>query len=501
MAKQFILLMSDTTRCDMIGAYGHKAMSTPNLDRLAEEGVRFTEAYCAQPVCGPARSALFTGQFPHSNGVIANCLPLGDNVKTIGQRLSDQGIHCGYIGKWHLDGFDYFGNGRCPEGFDADYWYDMRCYLEELDESWRRRSRRSETSFDEDFDETMTSGYRVASRAVDFIEQFGKEDFFLTVSFDEPHGPSLTPAPFNTMYEGVCFEDNPNYADDLSDKPLMQQLWAGEGRFLPADHFHRPTAALSLFLGCNSFMDAMAGRVLEAIERCCPEAVVMFTSDHGDLCGNHKLQTKNGVAYREVANIPWIIRDHQHRGVRHALVSHVDFVPGVLEYFGLGIPRLLEGKSFWPLVREEEAVIHEAVFVEFGRYEVDHDGFGGLQLMRSAFDGRMKLVLHLCDTDELYDVRQDPGEVVNLIDDPRYARQRNHLHDLILQHMNDTRDVFRGYCWAVRKWRTDLVPSWSNDGYTRQRENEEYEPRQLDYDTGMPMENAVRRKKIVDEKL
>ena len=140
--------MTDTTRKDMLCCYGDSRMITPNLDKLAAQGVRFENAYTTQPVCGPARSALFTGLFPHSNGSIANSVPLGDNVKTVGQRLRDNGINCGYIGKWHLDGSDYFGNGICPDGWDSRYWYDMRTYLEELSEDERVRSRQPDSSFE-----------------------------------------------------------------------------------------------------------------------------------------------------------------------------------------------------------------------------------------------------------------------------------------------------------------------------------------------------------------
>ena len=77
--------------------------------------------------------------------MVANSVAMGANVKTIGQRLNDNHIHCGYIGKWHLDGGDYFGLGTCPDGWDSEYWYDMRCYLEELTEEERTKSRKSET--------------------------------------------------------------------------------------------------------------------------------------------------------------------------------------------------------------------------------------------------------------------------------------------------------------------------------------------------------------------
>ena len=132
MKKQLVFIMTDTQRWDMVNCYRETGLSTPCIDRLAASGVRYERAYTTQPVCGPARSGLFTGLYPSSNGSWANCMALGDNVHTIGQRLHDNGISTAYIGKWHLDGSDYFGNGICPDGWDPDYWYDMRRYLEEL---------------------------------------------------------------------------------------------------------------------------------------------------------------------------------------------------------------------------------------------------------------------------------------------------------------------------------------------------------------------------------
>lgn len=502
MKRQVILLMTDTTRCDMLGCYGNDKMHTPNLDRLAAQGLRYTNAYTCQPVCGPARSALFTGTFPHSNGMVTNSIAMGDNVKTIGQRLSDGGVHCAYIGKWHLDGSDYFGNGVCPQGWDEDCWYDMRRYLDELTEDERRLSRKSVTAYRDDMRAEFTYAHRCSDRALRFLQQNSDSDFFLTVSYDEPHGPCLCPAPYNTMYEGVSMPDSENYADDLSQKPQMQQLWAGAGLHASPESLQAPSDALALFLGCNSFVDMEMGRVLDEIYRLCPDALVLYTSDHGDMLGNHRLQMKNACAYKEVANVPLLIRHgaHSATGVVEHPASHIDFVPTVIDYMGLAIPKLLEGRSILPQICDPAVNTNEFVFTEFTRYEVDHDGFGGLQPMRAVTDGRYKLVLHLLDTDELYDMHSDPCEVHNLIDDAAHATQRDTLHDAILQHMNDTRDLYRGYQWACRPWRKGKAPTWENDDHTRQRENEEYEPRQLDYDTGLPMAQAVRRKQRYDEK-
>jgi arylsulfatase A-like enzyme len=495
MSRQFILIMTDTTRKDMLGCYGNPDMKTPNLDRLASEGIRYENAYSCQPVCGPARSAIFTGTFPHTNGMVTNCVALRSDARTIGERLTGAGVHSTYIGKWHLDGWDYFGRGVCPDGWDRDYWYDMRCYLEELSDEERKKSRKKETSFNSDMNEKFTYAHRCSNRAVDFLKRFRGEDFFLTVSYDEPHGPYLCPKPFCTMYENYSMKDNPAFHDDLKSKPLMQRLWAGKALHEPDAELNRPSERLALFLGCNSFVDYEIGRVLDAARECAPDACILYTSDHGAMLGSHRLEMKNATVYKEVDNIPFIIKGGEKGKVETAPASHIDIAPTVLEYFGVPVPPAMEGKSMLKQIQDASVKVNDVVYSEFTRYEVDHDGFGGLQMMRAVISERYKLAVHLLDTDEFYDMQEDPYEIHNLIDSPEYADRRDHLHDLLLEHMNTTRDLYRGYQWAARPWRKDKVPAWENDGCTRQKESEEGEPRQLDYDTGLPMNGSVRKKK------
>ena len=499
--RQFILLMTDTTRKDMLGCYGNTRMATPNLDRLASNGIRYEFAYTCQPVCGPARGAIFTGLNPHSNGVVTNCMPLGDNVKTLGQRLKDNGILAGYTGKWHLDGGDYFGLGRCPDGWDSETWYDMRNYLEEMDDESRMASRRSSSAY-AGWPEAKCYAHRTVDHALKFIADHHADDFFLTVSLDEPHGPCLCPPEFVHLYDNFSFDDDSVFHDSLENKPLLQKLWAGDAIAADPESLHSSSDMLSLFLGCNSYADYELGRVIDAIDASCPDAMVLYTSDHGDMLGAHRLQGKNAAFYKEITNIPFIVRDGRGSGsvVSSHPISHIDICPTVLDFFGIPVPVIMEGKSILDEIRNPSVRTNEYVFTEFTRYEVDHDGFGGLQMMRAVTDGRYKLSVNLMDSDEFYDLETDPSEVNNLINDDEYAEIRNRLHDILLDHMNSTRDPYRGYQWASRSWRPEHVPSWNNSGCTRQRENEEYEPRQLDYDTGLPMECSVRGKKLYDEK-
>jgi uncharacterized sulfatase len=504
MPKQVILMMTDSQRKDMVGAFGSPFTTpdhpspTPQLDRLAAGGVRFNRAYTVSPVCGPARSGIFTGTYPHQNGVWCNSIALYDNVRSVGERLSDDGVHCAYIGKWHLDGGDYFGLGTPAPGWDAEAWYDMRNYINELSEADRVRSRKPTTSFDPDITEEFTYAHRCSDRAKEFIEKHKGEDYFLVVSYDEPHHPFLCPQPYADMYKDMPAVRFENEADDLMDKPVHHQVWAD---FFDGNYAYTHEQFAHHFLGCNSFVDYEMGRVIDSIDTHAPEAMVMYLSDHGEMMFSHQLVKKGPVMYDEIANIPLIIRWSGQAPENYACetpISLIDITPTLLDLFCSEIPPFISGKSLLKDLKAPHERKNEIVFIEFGRQEIDHDGYLGFQPIRACFDGRYKLVINLLDKDELYDLKDDPGEMCNLIDDEKTAEDRDRLHDAIIAWMNDTRDPFRGYHWLRRPWRTDAPPpSFQNEGYTRQREESpRYEERQLDYATGLTMHEATRSKHI-----
>jgi uncharacterized sulfatase len=485
--------MNDSVRADMLNCYRHTGLQTPNLDRLAAGGVRFDRAYTCQPVCTPARSALFTGTYPHSNGAWANSLPLGQTVHTIGQRLHDKGVHCAYVGKWHLDGSDYFGTGRPAPGWDPRYWYDQRTYLYELTPEDRVRSRQTATNRDPGLTAEFTYGHRCSNRAIDFLDNHAAEDFLLVLSYDEPHGPYLCPRPFSGMYRDFVFPGGPNVADPLVRKPAEQRVWADGALGRPPQPVKAPD-----FFGCLSFIDSEIGRVIDAIDRFSRDALVIYTADHGDFLDSHRLDGGKGPCmYDEITRIPFLVRWPGHAAENSICahpISHIDVTGTLMEYFGHELPKSLEGGSMLGTFGNPARKPREEVFVEFGRYEVDHDGFGGFQPIRCVFDGRFKLSVHLMTSDELYDLEKDPAEMSNLIDSPDHAARRDRLHDKLLDWMNRTRDPFRGYYWGRRAWRPGFPVGWNNAGMTRQREDDGYEPRQLVYETGLTMKEATRPK-------
>lgn len=493
--SKVVFIMTDTQRYDMVGCNADTGLSTPCLDQLAGSGVRFERAYTTQPVCQPARAGIFTGMYPHSSGSWTNSAGIANNIHHIGERVGSLGAHAAYIGKWHLDGGDYFGLGHAPRGWDPAYWYDMRNYLDELSEEERLLSRRSATMKERDIAPAFTYAYRCTDRALDFLQHHAQEDFLLCVSYDEPHGPFLCPPPYSRMYENYAFPKTPAVYDTLENKPDYQRVWAAHRPYQDPDALE---IRAPFFFGCNSFVDEQIGRLLAAVQEQAPDALIIYTSDHGDFLHGHQLSGKGPAAYDDITHIPlFIAGPGLPAGKSDPMpVSHIDLAPTILEWMGGKQPPILPGHSLLPQMKGECERVDDCVFIEFGRYEVDHDGFGGFQPLRAVFDGRYKLSINLLSGDELYDLQNDPYELHNLIEDPACRKTRDRLHDRLLQNMNETRDPFRGYYWERRPWRTDAQPaSWSYTGYTRQSEDD-YEDRQLDYDTGLPMKEASRIKNL-----
>ena len=172
--------MTDTQGANVVGCYGNPELETPNIDRLAAEGIKFENGYTTCPVCTPARGGIFTGSYPHTNGAWTNNMPLLQNIRTMGQRFSDNGYHSAYVGKWHLDGHDYFGMGICPEGWDKDYWYEAKNYLDDLSEEevtlWRSGLKSIEDLEENDITREFTFANHVSNKAIDFLQEASQEN-------------------------------------------------------------------------------------------------------------------------------------------------------------------------------------------------------------------------------------------------------------------------------------------------------------------------------------
>jgi uncharacterized sulfatase len=325
---------------------------------------------------------------------------------------------------------------------------------------------------------------------VDFLQkQQHDTPFLLVASYDEPHHPYTCPPEFAEAFADYGYPVGPAADDSLHDKPAHQREWAASLRNpLRQGRLYHPT-----YFGCNSFVDSEIGRIVTAVRQYAPDnTYIIFTSDHGDMMGAHGLWGKGPVMYEEIIRIPLIIVQPGGagvNGVNDTPVSHIDLLPTMLDLAGLDVPEIMEGESLRRYLQGAEDSDRQ-VFVGYGRYEIEHDSWGGFQPVRCVVTRQHKLVINLLSSDELYDRENDPAEMVNLIDRPEYAQTRATLHDRLLDWMNEKRDPFRGPCWERRPWRETGRLQWR--GQFRPRPADGYAPEVRLYDTGLPVAAATK---------
>ncbi len=454
-----VFIMTDTQRWDMVGAYGQSWVNTPNLDRLCAEGIRFDRAYTTCPLCTPARGGIFTGMHPQVNGAFCNNVAPFKQVPFMGEVFRHHGYRAGYTGKWHLDGSAYFGDGQPDGGFEPDWWYDGKRYAQEIgDELFHqyRTVKNADELRHSGLTEATMWGKRVADNAIDFLHRVGNENFILAVSFDEPHGPFIAPPEYWDAFNPDDLPKPANFFAPLDDKPNVQKAWRGQ-KDVPdwskcAESKHR-------FYGCNTWIDNQIGRVIDAVDQHhADDTVIIYTSDHGDMQFSHGIGGKGPVMYDEIAHIPFIIRtpgSGAQRGVVcDNVVSQIDIMPTMLDLAGLNVPKAMHGVSLVPTLNDPAVKVRDTALINFNRFAINHDDFGEFYPIRCLTDGRYKLSINLFETDELYDMVEDPGEMTNRINDASLTEVRDALHDQLLDEMDRIRDPFRSFRWGDRPWRS-----------------------------------------------
>lgn len=486
-----VLILTDTQPKRMVGCYGEDICQTPNLDRLAAEGVRFDRTYCATPLCTPARNAIFSGLHPIVGGAWGNEMTPARKRPLMGEVLQQAGIRAGYTGKWHLDGGGYHGAGLPDGGFEPDWWYDGKNYKEEIGQDRHRELVHALTNGttpkigitpelgalmrEHDAAAALRAvkcrdeeiwGHRVADHAIDFLERVGDDRFVLVVSFDEPHGPFVMPPEFAGRYSVEDIAPPPNYAAPLDGKPALQQQQARE---FPVGDWQDFCAWRLRHIRCNEYIDTQIGRVINAVDRLhADDTTIIYTSDHGDMMGAHGLLSKGAMMYEECAAVPMMIRQPNglHGKTCPTVVSHLDLMPTVLDLLGMeqgARPDVQHGQSLLPMLAGECTDDPGRAFVSFNRFDIYNDRYGEFYPIRCVVEGQYKLAINLFDRDELYDLQADPLELTNRIEDSALAKVRDRLHQAILAEMHRTHDPLRGAAWTDRPWSQKREPYFYRD--------------------------------------
>ncbi|MCF6283990.1 MAG: sulfatase-like hydrolase/transferase [Candidatus Hydrogenedentes bacterium] len=403
-----IFLLSDDQRPDTIAALGNPVIETPNLDALVAEGVRFSRAVCATPLCVPSRAEILTGVGGFRNGFRAGRRAIDPALATWAGTLRGAGYHTWYVGKWHNDGMPT--TRGYEESLGLFHSGGAKWWKPQVDgngqpvtgyKGWIFQSDDGEKYPELGVGLTPNISAKFADAAITFIERDHDKPYFLHVNFTAPHDPLLVPPGYEDKYDPDAIPLPKNFAPV---HPFDHgNLDGRDEQVLPAPRTEAMVRKdIALYYAVVSHLDAQVGRILEALERSGEKdnTILIYTSDHGLAMGSHGLRGKQNM-YEHTVNVPLIIRGP---GIPQGRQSDAqcylrDLFPTTCDLVGMDIPPTVEGKSLQPLWTGESESIYDAVFCHYG------------DVQRMIRTDRWKLIYypHL-DRTQLFDLKNDPEE-------------------------------------------------------------------------------------------
>ncbi len=393
--------------------WGPSVVETPQIDWIAKNGALCTSFYATTPVCSPSRAALVSGLYPHATPVVTNNIPLSDGIVTFAEILGDEGYATGFAGKWHLD-----GSGKpqwAPKrkfGFDDNRFMFNRGHWKNFkisDEGPRVGSRKkNQPTYDVgDADEKSFSTDFLIDRAINFVDANKSGPFCYMISLPDPHGPDTVRAPYDTMYDNQTYEKPTTF--DIDDRAIPK--W-GE----PAA---KTGFGQSKYYGMVKCIDDNVGRLIAKLKQdeLLDKTLIVFTSDHGDLRGEHHRQNK-GVPWEGSVRIPFLIyypKAIKPGTIVNEALTSVDFAPTLFSLFGIKTKANFHGRDFSPLLRNGDASTNPE-WNDIAFVRGTGDKFGWLM----AVSDRYKLIFSSNDQPWLFDLDRDPDEMINMINNPAY---------------------------------------------------------------------------------
>ncbi|MFN3249911.1 sulfatase-like hydrolase/transferase [Roseibium album] len=487
-----LFIMYDQLRFDYLSCAGHPHLHTPNFDRVAAMGVRFTNAYVQSPICGASRMSFYTGRYVSSHGAAWNGFPLRVGEHTLGDHLRDTGMDCWLIGKTHMKadkegmkrlglapdsvigarqvecGFDVWIRddglwGSGPDGFYDEKRSPYNEYLKskgyEGDNPWADFANAGINE-----DGNIASGWMFANadkpanirekdsetpwltaRTIDFIEaQSGP--WCAHVSYIKPHWPYIVPAPYHDMY-GLNHVPAASRHEVERDDPHPVYAAYMENRISSA--FQRDDVrqkVIPAYMGLIKQCDDQLGVLLDHLEKTgrLKDTMIVLTSDHGDYLGDHWLGEKD-LFHDPSVKIPMIVYDPRPEadGTRgttcDALVESIDLAPTFVEAAGGKVPdHILEGRSLLPWLHGEKPEWREFAVSEFDFSPTPQAVKLGLEprdcRLFMVFDGRYKL-MHAEGgfRPMLFDLKHDPDEFHDLAKETGHRAEIDRLYAMLAE--------------------------------------------------------------------
>jgi arylsulfatase A-like enzyme len=442
-----IFIMTDDHASHAMSCYGSKINKTPNLDRIANKGMRFTNSFCTNSICAPCRAVILTGKYSHINGVKDNKLKFDGSQQTFPKLLQKAGYETAMIGKWHLK--------TDPTGFD--YWNVLPGQGTYYNPAMREMGRqRKYTGYTTDI---------LTDHALKWLkERTGEKPFCLMYHHKAPHR-SWEPGPkYLHMYDDVTIPEPDNLFDDYSNRgsaakeqdmsiektmndrdlklvppnnltPEQKQLW--DAAYEPKNEAFRRANLhgkdlvrwkyqryIKDYLRCVASVDENVGRVLDYLDESglAEKTVVFYTSDQGFYLGDHGWFDKRFM-YEESLRMPLLVRypgEVKAGSVSDDIVLNLDFGPTFLDFAGVPVPAEMQGESIRKVLQgKTPANWRKSMYYHYYEYPAVHS----VKRHYGVRTKRYKLIHFYNDIDEweLYDLDKDPKEMKNVISDPSYA--------------------------------------------------------------------------------
>lgn len=428
--RNVIFILIDDMRFDSMSCMGHPFLKTPHLDRLANNGVLFNHAYVTTSLCSPSRASVLSGQYAHTHGVLDNSTPLPEDTPIFPIELRKHGYETAFIGKWHMG-----GSTDAPRpGFD--HWI-----------SFRGQGVYNDPTFNINGKTVKRYGY-MTDLLTDYAEEFLRKDrekpFFLYLSHKAVHADFYPAERHQDAFSDVTLK----YPESMADTPENYEgkpLWVKRQRhsWHGVDYmYHDHTYFDKFILDYHRTMlavDESVGRVMKVLEEkgLLDSTLILFMGDNGFLHGEHGLIDKRcmyeeSIAVPLLAHCPEMIPGGR-RTDRIAL--NIDICPTILDAAGAAIPHTVQGASFLPILRGENPSWREGMLYEYfweAAFPQTPTVFGVRteQYKYMHYHG-------IFDLDELYDLKNDPKEMRNLIDDPVHFEVRNDMQKQLRSLMKE----------------------------------------------------------------
>ncbi len=458
-------IMSDQQQWATIA--GRSECRTPNLNRLAAGGMLFERAYTPSAVCCPARAIILSGAYHWHNGVYNQIhsspsvhRDMNPDVVLYSQRLRDAGYHLGYVGKWHASWvrtpFDFgFHEGAGVQGCwpQALRKYDLNPDRVELPKAQLKSVTTREMRWpgSEPFTmwgyregaEEATPEYRQAEQAIRMMNRFakGSSPWHLEVHFVQPHDPYMPLKQYVDRYDPRAIKVPRNFQDTFAGKPGLHRRESESWGKVTEEDYRQGRA---YYYAYTEQLDAQVGRILDALDRTgqAENTLVVYTTDHGDMVGAHRMWIKGWIPYEECYRVPMIVRwpGRVRPGSRTAHLAQThDLAHTYVEAAGAQKLPYADGRALQPLFENpSRADWADEILCAY---------YGGefLYTQRIAITERFKYVFNGFDYDELYDLQKDPEEMHNAVENPSYrdavADMRRRLYRMMAKFEDPYGDV------------------------------------------------------------